>query len=200
MPEKSRQDWFRNEDWNQEIEAQFRLKLGRAKKKAQYLCLQAYHLCQSHPRVALLLLDEYFRLDHRFNDARAYRFRAQAYRFLNNIHKAVEAFECALERESAFAGYETDSRVELPNLIATEGIHSLSERALQLLAKPGIMLFPVERFKYRAAYALILSHGVNSSPRESTPWPRSKRRKKLTLVCPIIPNWDLSTGGWTVFG
>jgi len=71
-------EWFRNEDWSPTVEAHFFQKLARARDKAQYLKLQAYHLTQRHPEVALTLLERYFALGEHFFDADALVVQATA--------------------------------------------------------------------------------------------------------------------------
>ena len=65
----SAEDWFRNRDWNDKIEAAFYEKLRRARRKEQYLRIQACILADSCPKVALKLLDEYFELKDDFDHA-----------------------------------------------------------------------------------------------------------------------------------
>ncbi len=153
----SRDDWFRNEDWTSTIEQNFYVKLKRARRKAQYLCIQAHHLSRSHPEIALRLLNEYFALDDRFNHARAFSFQADAYLALGNIDLAIEAYEHGLAREKEFPNFRTQSWIELPYLIATRQIHAKYQRALELLNAPDTILFPVQKFKIYAAHALILA-------------------------------------------
>ena len=52
----SRDDWFRKRRWDDEVAAQFEAKLKRARRKGQYLRLQACTLAKSEPNVALRLL------------------------------------------------------------------------------------------------------------------------------------------------
>lgn len=153
----SRQDWFRSTVWNPQVEEQFYAKLSRARRRSrpQYICIQAYHLCQGHPHVALRLLDEYFLLGDHFNDNRAYVFRAEAHLAIGETDKAIEAYELALAREEEYPQSRTDTRLELPFLIASRRINAKYERALELLGTPGTLLFPIQRFKYHASLALI---------------------------------------------
>ena len=50
-------DWFRNTDWDEEIESRFNEKLKRTRLKAQFLRIQASTLSKRHPEVSLKLLD-----------------------------------------------------------------------------------------------------------------------------------------------
>ena len=68
----SNEDWYRNETWNEEIEAQFMAKLKRARRKEQYLRIQASILASKRPEVALELLNQYFELNDNFDHAQAY--------------------------------------------------------------------------------------------------------------------------------
>jgi tetratricopeptide (TPR) repeat protein len=155
----SDREWFRNDAWTAAIEAQFYAKLRRATKqrRAQYLCLQAYHLRRSAPEIALRLLDEYFAVPERFDDARAHTFRAHAQLALEDIDEAVKAYEAALDTEKKFPNSTTDARIDLPFLIASRRIQAKYPLAMTLLADPGILLFPYQRFKHHASLALILA-------------------------------------------
>jgi tetratricopeptide (TPR) repeat protein len=151
-------DWFRNESWDDSIEAAFFAKLKRARDKAQYLVIQAGTLVSSHPKVALRLFEKYFELDDQFNQSRALEAQARAYLRLGDVPRAVTSYERALDAEQRFPHVITQSYVDLPYLVATHGIVSSYERVLALLStfrdRPK---FPVEHFKWHASRALILS-------------------------------------------
>lgn len=89
------EDWYRNKDWNSRIELSFFDKLRRARRKEQYLRIQASTLASSHPEVALRLLDEYFRLNDNFDHAQTYVDRATAYLAMGQLEDAIQAYEDA---------------------------------------------------------------------------------------------------------
>jgi hypothetical protein len=64
-------EWFRNTAWDASIERAFDDKLRRARRKEQYLRIQASTLTRSHPDAALKLLDRYFALPNDFDRAQA---------------------------------------------------------------------------------------------------------------------------------
>lgn len=162
-------DWFRNKEWNSQIETAFFEKLRRARRKEQYLRIQACLLAPIHPVVALRLLDEYFKLKDDFDHAQAYVDRATAYLTLGEVDKAVEAYDAALARETEGSGVLTNASVDYPFLIASCGIERLYDRCLTVLKtrhKP--LIFPVDRFKWHASWALVLSaQGKLSEAKES---------------------------------
>ena len=149
-------DWFRNTTWNETVERAFGEKLRRARKKEQYLRIQACTLAQSHPQVALRLLDQYFQLGDGFDHAQAHVDRATALLALGRTSEAIASYEAALAREAQFPRLLTQACLDLPYLIATRGIREHYDRALQLLtAHQARLMFPVDRFRWHAARALI---------------------------------------------
>jgi tetratricopeptide (TPR) repeat protein len=155
----SAEDWFRNRDWNDKIEAAFYEKLRRARRKEQYLRIQACILADSCPKVALKLLDEYFELKDDFDHAQAYVDQATAYLALGDVEQALDSYERALLREDEFPNLLTNAYIDLPFLVAIHGIKKLYPRALDLLGKhEDRLMFPVHYFWWHASKALIYSN------------------------------------------
>ncbi|HHI80511.1 MAG TPA: hypothetical protein ENK02_11075 [Planctomycetes bacterium] len=165
----SSDEWYRNTEWNEQIAEQFEVKLKRARQKAQYLRIQASSLARSEPRVSLELLDRYFDLGDEFDHAQGYVDRATAYRSLGKLKEAVKAYEHALRREAEFPNLQTQAYLELPFLIATTPIPERFDQALTLLDQfRDRPRFPVESFRWNAAYALILE--AQSQARDAAPY------------------------------
>jgi tetratricopeptide (TPR) repeat protein len=153
----ARDDWWRNAAWNEEVEATFFRKLGRARNKVWYLCNQARALASTHPEVALRLLDQYFSLGGDLGQAEAHFYRARAYIALRDVHAAIRSFEAALAREEAFPNFQTWAFLELPVLIALERRSELYDRAIEVLGlRKSRLAFPVQHYKWHGALALIL--------------------------------------------
>ena len=149
-------DWFRNTAWDDAIERAFDEKLRRARRKEQCLRIQACMLARSHPEVALKLLDRYFELHDDFDHAQAHVDQATALLTLGRVDEALEAYEAALAREAAFPNLQTQAYLDLPYVIATRSIRARFARALELLRlHESRLIFPVDYFRWHAAYALI---------------------------------------------
>jgi tetratricopeptide (TPR) repeat protein len=156
--EMSSDDWYRNTEWNREIAERFETRLKRARRKAQYLRIQACTLARSFPQVALQLLDRYFELGDDFDHAQAYVDQATAYRTLGQLENAVKSYEQALRREAEFPNLQTQAYLDLPFLIATTPMAERFDQAQSLLDQFSDRLtFPVDAFRWNAAYALILA-------------------------------------------
>jgi hypothetical protein len=154
----NRHDWFRNTSWDPEIEDTFFKKLARAKNKSQYLRVQASILASHCPDVALRLLDQYFASGEHFDMAQAHVDRATAYFCLGQTTSAVLAYEAALAREASHPHSQTQACLELPFLIATERLSQHNDRAMALLEMhKNRITFPIERFRWNCALALIRS-------------------------------------------
>src|SRR5690606_19549407 len=147
---------FRNPTWNVAVAPVFEEKLRRARRKGQYLRIQASMLAVSHPQVALDLLDRYFALPDQLDQAQAHVDRARALLALERTDDAIESYEAALAREAAFPNLQTQASLDLPFLIATRGIKSRYEQAVELLeAHENRLMFPVDRFRWHAAHCLM---------------------------------------------
>jgi tetratricopeptide (TPR) repeat protein len=107
--EMSPDDWYRNTEWNHEIAGRFEARLKRARRKAQYLRIQACSLARSEPRVALQLLTRYFALGDDFDHAQAYVDQAAAYKHLGELDNAIASYEQALKREAEFPNLQTQA-------------------------------------------------------------------------------------------
>ena len=153
----SRDDWFRNEEWDAVTEARFNQKLGRARNKSQYLRVQAGYLAKSYPSAALALLNRYFALGDNFESAQAFFDQAEAYITMGALDDALRSLEKALQREREFPNFGTNAWSRYALLVAEKKLDHLYENALQVLrdARRRALVFPVQGFLWNAAFALI---------------------------------------------
>ena len=158
------EEWFRNTSWNETIARRFHEKLHRARRKGQYLRIQAFTLASTNPEIALALLDEYFVSPGDVDRAQAYEVRATALLALGRTEAAIESYEAALRWEAEFPSVQTQAYLDLPFLIAVRGIEGGYGQAVALLEKhKARVVFPVERFRWHAAQCLILAARGDSS-------------------------------------
>ena len=156
-------DWFRHVTWDEEVERGFNEKLRRARRKAQYIRIQASTLTTARPEIALKLLDQYFALNDILENAMAHVNRAEAFLALGRVNDAVDSYEAALAHESEFPKLQTQAYLYLPYLIATHGIQEKFDRAGQILEKyKARLMFPVDYFLWNAAHALMAASVQNS--------------------------------------
>ena len=150
------EDWYRNTQWNDEIEGQFMAKLRRARIKEQYLRIQASILAEIEPNVAITLLEKYFSLEDNFDYAQAYCDYAKAFLSLGEIQKALDSYTSALKREAEFPKLLTDAYILYPLTIVQHEIEELYTSANNVLEKNHHrLMFPVDHFKWHASKALI---------------------------------------------
>jgi tetratricopeptide (TPR) repeat protein len=149
-------EWFRSPVWNEAVSTAFEDKLRRARRKEQYLRIQASTLAERDPETAHLLLDRYFKMPDQFDAAQAHVDRARAYLAQNRLGEAIVAFERALAREAEFPKLLTHAFIELPFLVATHRVREHYVRALELLSQHrDRLMFPVDIFMWNAARALV---------------------------------------------
>jgi hypothetical protein len=151
-------DWFRNKDWSAAIEQEFFAKLGRSRtQRDQYLVIQALTLAPTHANVALRLIDLYFSTKKsNFEDVRALSARATAYRSMKDLTQVFVAMKEILAIERERPQQKTTTYVDYPYLVASAGIESEYSGALEVLQeRVGDLMFPIDVFKWRAAYSII---------------------------------------------
>ena len=165
----ARDDWFRNTSWNARIADAFDAKLRRARRRGQYLRIQACTLAESHPEAALALLDRYFdQPDERFDDAQAHVDRATALLALERVDDAIGANESALAQEAKRPNLLTMACIELPYLIAMRALERHYARAFDLLIEHRErLMFPVDHFRWHVDRALMLRSSDPATARES---------------------------------
>ena len=158
------EDWYRNEEWSEEIESKFFEKLKRARRKEQYLRIQACTIATTEPDVALSLLEQYFELNDGFHHAQAYCDMATAYIAKGKIENAINSYGKALERESVFPNLKTDAYILYPLLIVENKLTKLYYSANEALDEhQERLLFPVDHFRWHAAKAIIASATDNKA-------------------------------------
>lgn len=111
-------DWFRNTKWNDEIEAGFDARLGRARDKAQYLNIQAYTLLPSNPRIAAKLCRRVLALNDSSNSARAGLYLGTALAMDGDLEGAISALQEAIEAERFNPTFRTAAYLDLALLVA----------------------------------------------------------------------------------
>jgi tetratricopeptide (TPR) repeat protein len=132
----SREDWYRNEDWNPEIESAFRSKLSRSRSsRPQHLRIQANYLAKRFPHVALQLIEEYFATGDKFDVPNAHCARADAFVSIGKIDEALAAYRDALDWEKPHPHHISVARIEFPKLVAECGRKELYGVALGILTE-----------------------------------------------------------------
>jgi len=166
----ARDDWFRNEQWDAVTEAHFLENVRRAKGKAQPLRIQAGYLVATYPRTALALLDKYFALGDHFDKAQAFLDQAEAHLALGEQEQALQSLRDALQREREFPNLRTQAWSRYALLVAVKRLEHLYESALQVLRENPVQphWFPVDSFRWNAAFALIAdAQGLRDYAEES---------------------------------
>lgn len=126
-------EWFRNTDWNDEIEIAFDTRLGRARDKAQYLNIQAYTLLATHPRVAADLCHRVLALGEPSQTARAGLYLGTALAMQRDFDGAISALEGAIEAEQREPRHRTAAYLDQALLIALAKRDDMYDIALERL-------------------------------------------------------------------
>jgi tetratricopeptide (TPR) repeat protein len=151
-------EWFRNTDWNDEIEIAFDARLGRARDKAQYLNIQAHTLLASHPHVAANLCRRVLALDAPAQTARAGLYLGTALAVQGDVDGAISALEGAIEAEQREPMHRTAAYLDQALLITLARRDDLYDTALERLESERAL--PVREQSPTALFALTLIGGA----------------------------------------
>ncbi len=159
----AKNDWYRNESWDNETEKLFLEKLARARsRRDQYLKIQIGYLAKTLPKHALRLCQLYddTRTDTSW-DLDVKQFAAHAHEALGQIPEAVAKYREILEHQESEPFFPNNVLLETPLLIAGKGQPSdfnfawnTLERAGEDLSRRGLR-FATQTFILHAARALL---------------------------------------------
>ena len=149
------EDWYRNREWNDQIETAFLTKLRRARDKSQYLRIQASYLQSTNPEVALHLLDDFFKLPANPEIAQAHLQVAEIQLALGNLKSALTSLRSALEAERLGNCHKTDAWVLFAELTLEHEIEPQYDEVLKLLREQQFVILPYQHFIRHAATAII---------------------------------------------
>jgi len=158
-----REDWYRNTEWNDDISVEYFKKLSRARKKDQYLRIQANYLSDKYPEVALKLLDQFFAIDESFDTAQAFCDKAVSLVSLNRIDEAVASYKSALGYEKNDSCIQTQAYLKLPCLIVDYHLEQHFHAAVGVLEEHiDRPMFPLDHFLWFGCMA-ILKEGLGKN-------------------------------------
>lgn len=160
-----REDWYRRTTWSDADEDQFRARLKRSRtsaNKSQYLRVQAVYLAEAgHHTSAIQLLDEMIRdYPQHIELAQAYLQKAESLVATDFLSDAVDEYRASLEAERLFPGVKTGCWLLFPWFIVKHNIVVLYDEATDILQefnRVDRLAFPIDRYRYAAICALLLS-------------------------------------------
>lgn len=156
-------DWYRNEEWNSEIEKGFLTRLARSRgQRDQQLKIQIQMLAGRFPSDALGLVELYkVTRTEKTWDLDVIAASARAYEVLGKTDKALVAYRSILQHDENKPFFPTWVLLDAPFLIAKKGKVSdfpyafeLLQRAKLNISKQGLN-FAVQQFVFYACHALI---------------------------------------------
>ncbi|MGL1888670.1 MAG: hypothetical protein OCD76_19310 [Reichenbachiella sp.] len=151
-------DWYRNTEWNQEVEDHFRKKLNCSRsQRDQYLVIQALTISERHPETSLNLIDEYFASKTSdFEDLRALYTRVSAHTNLGNIENTIQTYVAMLELEKRKPNQSFNTQIEFPYYVAFKNLTEYYGQAdLALTNNLDDIHWPIHLFKWHAAKAIF---------------------------------------------
>ena len=160
-------EWFRNTEWNDDAEAAFYARLGRARSKAQYLNIQAYTLLASHPQVAASLARRAIECADDTETARAGLYLGTALAVGGDLDGAISALEDAIEAEQREPMFRTAAHLDQALLVALARRVDMYDLALDRLDGERVLPLQDQPLSALIDQALIVSDGAFSRIRRT---------------------------------
>lgn len=157
-------EWFRNETWDDATRAEFFRRLARSRDKPQHLFIQAAHLLDARPVVALelcdIIIDQH---PDRFAPVLAHDLRSRALERLGRVDEAIEAARRALDAQRALPNVRPGCERWFGLLCVRHGrVEQYGEvlRDLEEVAPNEELTSPAPKVRYEilAVRALIAAH------------------------------------------
>ncbi len=151
-------EWYRNREWTAAIAAEFEARLARSRaQKAQYLRIQGSTLKDSHPEVAVELLQRCVDQGDSPYVAHALLDKAHALYRMGKIDDALATLEATMAQEQREPMFRTSAPFDYAFLVALHGRSERYDQVLGLMDVHAAGPFAVMDFERESARAIILS-------------------------------------------
>ena len=166
----SRSDWFRRTTWTDKDAYEFHSRLQRSRGRAQYLCIQASTLLETHaPELVApaleLIQDMLAKYPDPFFLARAHLTRAKCLLALDRLPDAIEAFRESFAAQRVMPNNHVNAYLEFAWTVGRLRLSNYFAEALAAIKEfwtPEDMEFPAGVYTYFGALAFI-SEGLGDA-------------------------------------
>jgi tetratricopeptide (TPR) repeat protein len=198
-----REDWYRNETWNEEISAAFFEKLKKSRsQKTQNLKIQAYYLLDKHPEISIELID-YARKNcpDEFYEQEFCLYESQVYDKLGKYDLALEKALESIKWRNKHPGHKTNNIYWLARLVLKRNKIELYKAALDILEEEREPTpFPSHEYEYFGLTSILINriNGDTSSverAKKAVEWASMDKnllqnpRKRYLGVFKRKPDW-----------
>ncbi|MFO1407260.1 MAG: hypothetical protein U1F08_06985 [Steroidobacteraceae bacterium] len=160
----SDRDWFRQTEWTPSAAAQFQTKLARTRgQRSEYLRIQAWTLADTgqlrNAAPAIELAKQFLEVTkYKHGIAQAHRVMARAFETLGDLPAAIDAYRRAVLAEREFPNARGCAYIDFAWFAARHRMRNVYDEVVAALdsdLQDQDLIFPVRRFRYFGAFALI---------------------------------------------
>jgi len=154
-------DWYRNNNWNAEIEEKFFEKLSKSRsQRDQYIVIQAITLARKKPQAALNLIELYYNTKTtNYHDDQALLTRIDAHKTLGDESTVLSLYKNALALDISSINFKLDFIF----YVTAKHIETEYKAAYQLLPETlDDLVFIIDEFRWNFAKAILVYNQGNS--------------------------------------